>query len=281
MVKIKAPAKINLTLEALGKRPDDYHEIRSVIQAIDLYDTLYIEAGRGFTFECDLPGWSAGKSLVSKVLSLLPLDSKAGAAIKLEKRIPLLSGLGGDSSDAAAMLKGLNEFYKFNLSNEKLQEIAAQLGSDAAFFLQGGTALAEGRGEILKPLPPPTKTWLVVIVPNITVEPGKTTRMYAALKTSHFTNGVMTTNLVETLKRDGTLRSELLYNVFEDIVFDMYPKLSYYISGLIRLGVPVHLTGSGPTLFALFQDKAMAEDLCKKCKAHKATAYVAATLGKT
>src|SRR4030042_4008742 len=107
MVKIKAPAKINLTLEVRGRRPDGYHEISSVIQAIDLYDTLYIEAGRGFTFECDLPGWSSENSLVNRVLDLLPIDTKAGAAIKLEKRIPLLSGLGGDRSDAADLLQGL------------------------------------------------------------------------------------------------------------------------------------------------------------------------------
>jgi len=278
MVKIKAPAKINLTLEVLGKRPDGFHEIRSVIQAIDLYDTLYIEAGRGFTFQCDLPDWQAEKSLVNRVLQLLPLDSKAGAFIRLEKRIPMLSGLGGDSSDAAALLKGLDEFYGFNLSNERLHELAIQLGSDVAFFIDGGTALAEGRGEILKPLSPPPRTWIVVIVPKITVEPGKTARMYATLKPINYTEGAITANLVKTLENGGTIGSGLLYNVFEDIVFDMYPRFSYYISGLIRLGVPVHLSGSGPALFALFQDKALAEELCKKCNEHKATAFLAETL---
>src|SRR5512137_1448432 len=114
MVTIKAPAKINLTLEVLRKRPDGYHEIRSVIQTIDLCDTLSIEEAEHVTFECDMPDWDMNKSVMTKVFDIL--DSKKGAKISIQKRIPLTAGLGGDSSDAAALLKGLNKLQMLELS---------------------------------------------------------------------------------------------------------------------------------------------------------------------
>jgi 4-diphosphocytidyl-2-C-methyl-D-erythritol kinase len=278
MIKIKAPAKINLTLEVLGKRADGFHEIRSVLQTIDLYDTLHIEKGRGFTFQCALSDWSAEKSLVSKVLSLLPAGFKGGAAVKIEKKIPLMSGLGGDSSDAVALLKGLNELYELNISDEKMREMAKKLGSDAAFFLRGGTALAEGRGEILKPLPPPKKLWMVLVFPDITVELGKTAKMYAALKPSSYSNGARTTQLITALKTGKAIERGLLYNTFEDIALEMYPGLSYYIGGCIRSGIPIHLAGAGPTLFAIFPDAAGVKDFYNICREHDAAAYIATTI---
>jgi 4-diphosphocytidyl-2-C-methyl-D-erythritol kinase len=279
MLTLKAPAKVNLTLEVLRKRTDGFHEIRSVLQTIDLYDTLYIQAGRGFSFQCDTRGWSAEKSLVSRVLSLLPADSNVGAAIKIEKRIPLMAGLGGDSSDAAALLKGLNDLYEFNLSNEKLYDMATQLGSDVVFFLKGGTALAAGRGEILTPLTPPVKLWVVLVVPDVPVEPGKTAKMYAALKPSHFTDGAATAKLVEYLKKGKAFTPSLLFNTFENVAFDVFKGLRDYQDRLIKLGASdVHLAGSGPTLFSVFKYKSRAEALYQRCQAEGMKSYLAATL---
>jgi 4-diphosphocytidyl-2-C-methyl-D-erythritol kinase len=281
MVTVKAPAKINLTLEVLCKRPDGYHEIRSVLQAIDLYDTLHIEAGKGISFKCDMEEWSAGKSLVSRTVSLLQeaAGCNKGAEIKIEKHIPLMSGLGGDSSDTAALLRALNDFWGLNLSQEKLIELASQLGSDVAFFLRGGTALAEGRGEIITPLPSIAKMWVLVVVPDVPVEPGKTGRMYAALKTSHFTDGSFTEKLVETLHKGKAFNPSMLFNTFENIVFDNFKGLADYKEHLIKLGAPrVHLAGSGPALFTIFQDKSKAEELYKRCKDQGINAYLAATL---
>ena len=278
MITIKAPAKVNLTFEVLGRRPDGFHEIKSVLQTIDLYDTLHIEKGRGFTFQCSLPGWSAEKSLVSKVLSLLPADFKGGATVKIEKNIPLMSGLGGDSSDAAALLKGLNELYELRISDDNLHKMANALGSDAAFFLKGGTALVEGRGEIIKPLPPLKKLWLVLLFPDIAVEPGKTTKMYAALKPSNYSDGSRTIQLIEAIKNGKPIESGLLCNAFEDIALDIYPDLSYYIRGCIRQGIPIHLAGAGPTLFAIFPGEAGAKDFYNICREHDAKAYIAETI---
>jgi 4-diphosphocytidyl-2-C-methyl-D-erythritol kinase len=278
MLTIKAPAKINLTLEVLGKRPDGFHEVRSVLQTIDLYDTLYIEKGQGFTFKCSLPGWSAEKSLVSRVMSLLPKGLKSGASVKIEKNIPLMTGLGGDSSDAAALLKGLNDLYELNISDDDLHKMANELGSDVAFFLKGGTTLAEGRGEQLTILPPLKKTWIVLAIPDVTVEPDKTARMYTALQPSSYSDGAKTTQLVEVIKRGETIESGLLYNAFEDIVFDMYPGLSYYISGFIRSGVSAHVAGAGPALFTIFDDKAQAEKFQKICQERRVKVHLVATV---
>jgi 4-diphosphocytidyl-2-C-methyl-D-erythritol kinase len=281
MLTVKAPAKINLILEVLKKRRDGFHEIRSVLQAIDLYDTLHIEAGKGVSFKCDMQGWSAKVSLLSKAADLLRKATrcKQGAAVTLEKRIPLLSGLGGDSSDAAALLKSLNEFWQLNLSYEKLAEIAARLGSDVAFFLRGGTALAEGRGEIITPLPPLQKIWLLLVFSGTRVSLYKTARMYAALKPENFTDGSKTDKLVAAIKEGRTLDNSLMFNVFKDVAYHVYGQLLSCNVRLIKAGIyDVQVAGSGPTLFTVINDQARAEALYAKCKEQGLNVYLAATL---
>jgi len=280
MLTIKAPAKINLTLEVLGKRLDGYHEIRSILQTIDLYDTLHFREVGELSVTCDLKGWSAEKSQVSKAAALLQESAgvKKGAEIKIEKRIPLRAGLGGDSSDGAATLRGLNDLWHIKLSEEKLLILAAQLGSDTPFFVRGGTAAAAGRGEIVTPLPAVRKMQLVIVIPDIPVEPGKTARAYAALKPSHYTDGAMTQKLVDIIKKGQAVSSDCLFNAFEDVAVDVHPGLSYYISGCIRLGVPIHLAGAGPALFAIFYDISSAVEFRKTAEEHRARAYIAETL---
>jgi 4-diphosphocytidyl-2-C-methyl-D-erythritol kinase len=280
MVTVTAPAKINLTLEVLGKRPDGFHEIKSVLQTIDLCDTLRFTGAQGISYSCDMPGWSAEKSLVSRAVKLLQESTACtrGAEIKIEKRLPLMSGLGGDSSDAAALLRGLNDLWGLKLSLEKLLALATQLGSDVAFFLRGGMALASGRGEIVTPLPPLSKMWVVLVVPDVPVGSGKTGRMYAALKPAHFTDGAITQKLVETLHKGEEFNPSMLFNTFENIAFDDYNIRRVYVEHLIKLGAPhVHLAGSGPALFTMFQDKSRAEDLFTRCKDQGMKAYLAVT----
>jgi len=281
LIIIKAPAKLNLTLEVLGKRPDGFHEIRSVLQTIDLCDTLHFEAGDGISFRCDIKGWSAGESLVSRAASLIQeaAGDPKGAAIRIEKRVPLTSGLGGDSSDAAAVLHGLNELWGLGLTQEKLLELAARLGSDVFFFLHGGTALVEGRGEQVTPLPSLSEMWVVLVVPDVPVEPGKTARMYGNLKPSYYTDGGITEKLATTLSENKEPDMSLLFNTFENVAYDSFSGLSVYKEHLIRLGAPhVHLAGSGPTLFTMFKDRVQAEDLYNSCKKQGMKAYLTATL---
>jgi 4-diphosphocytidyl-2-C-methyl-D-erythritol kinase len=268
MLTVKAPAKINLTLEVLRKRPDGFHDIKSVFQAVDLCDTLTFKTGKDITFRCDMPAWSAEKSLVIKTIDLLKKETRCshGVTIEIEKRIPLMSGLGGDSSDAAALLRGLNQLWKLELSPGKLHELAARLGSDVVFFLSGGTALAEGRGEILTPLLSFPKAFVVLIIPDIPPEPGKTGRMYAALKSAYFTDGKKTEKFINTLC-DNSVDSSMFFNTFENIAFDYYAGLKNYKEHLMKLGASrVHLAGSGPSLFIVLENETDAVEIYKRYK---------------
>jgi 4-diphosphocytidyl-2-C-methyl-D-erythritol kinase len=277
MLKILAPAKLNLTLEVLGKRPDGFHEINSVLQTVGLYDIFYFESSRTTSIKCDMPGWSAEKSLITRAIDLLreTTGSLLGVKLRLEKHIPLMSGLGGDSSGAAAVLRGLNGLWGLGLSREERLGLAERLGSDVAFFLTEGTALAEGRGEKITSLPPIPDFWVVLVVPDVPRETGKTGRLYASLKPMHYTDGSITAKLVETLHKDKQFNPSLLFNTFENIAFDIYSGLSVYKEHLVKLGARhVHLAGSGPALFTMFSDKAEAEDLYNLCKKQGMEAYL-------
>ena len=281
MLTLKTPAKINLTLEILGRRPDEFHEVRTVMQTVGMYDTLHFEAAQKFEFTGTLPEWRAEDSLVSKAAQLLKdaVKYKKGAAIHVEKKIPMLSGLGGDSSDAAATLKGLSQLLALNIEHDRLRELAAELGSDVAFFLDGGTALAEGRGEKITQLPALPRHWVVVMIPEVPVEPGKTAQMYASLKQRYFTDGQTTRRLVEALITGLNFRPTMLVNTFDSVGFNPDSILSMYRQHILKLGAPhVHLCGSGPALFTIFGDKAPADDLAVKCQNQGLRSYVVATL---
>ena len=281
MLTVLVPAKINLTLEVLGKRPDGFHEIRSVLQTVNLCDRLHFRTGQGITFKCDMPGWSAEESLVAKAVSLLQKATgcSKGAEIEVEKRIPLMSGLGGDSSDAAATLRGLNKLWELDLTQEKLLELAAQLGSDVAFFLYGGTGLVEGRGEVVTPLPPLPHRWVVLVVPDVPRLPGKTKTLYSSLEKGHYTDGQITQRLVKSIKAGREFKPAMLFNTFENVAFDHFSGLKVYREHLIKLGAPhVHLAGSGPTLFTMSEDKAQAEELYTRCQQQGMEAYLVESL---
>jgi 4-diphosphocytidyl-2-C-methyl-D-erythritol kinase len=281
VVTVVAPAKINLTLEVIRKLPDGFHEIRSILQAIDLCDTLYIEAGQGISFTCDMQGWSAEKSLLNKTVALLreTTGCQKGAAVKIDKQIPLISGLGGDTSDAVALLKGLNEFWDLKLGADKLTSLAAWLGSDAAFFTKGGTALAAGRGEKLTPLPVLNKMWFVLVMPDVPVEIGKTGRMYAGLKPADFSDGSITQKAADNLNQGKPFKPSMLFNAFEDTALADISLRSLYIEPLLKMGaLHVHLAGSGPTIFTVFAEKSRAEEIFHKCKSAGMKARLAQTL---
>jgi 4-diphosphocytidyl-2-C-methyl-D-erythritol kinase len=296
VVEVKALAKINLTLEVLGERPDGFHEIRSVIQTIDLYDTLSFRSNRQIRFSyddlrfranprirfiCDNPDFIADRSLVSKAAALLEevSGSSQGATIEIKKRIPMVAGLGGDSSAAAAVLSQLSKLWKLRLSPLELVELASRLGSDVPFFLYGGTALVEGRGEKLKALPPLPRRWVVLLVPPFARMDKKTTKLYASLKPGHYTDGQITEKLVKALHEGRGFKPSLLFNTFENTAFELFPKLKLYRDHFIKLGAyNVHLAGSGPALFALLDDQFQAENLYTRCQQQNLESYLAATL---
>lgn len=284
MLTVLAPAKLNLTLEVLAKRPDGFHEIRSVIQAMNLCDSLHFRLSENIEFNCTDPNWVSAKSLVSKAANLLQKTTgcSRGVQIEVDKHIPLVSGLSGDSSNAAAVLRGLNKLWGLGLSLPQLLELASQLGSDVAFFLYGGTAVVRGRGEIVIPLPPFPHMWVVIMLPAVPRMPGKTERLYTSLKPSHYTRGEITDRLVALLT-GGSLKGErlvsTLFNVLDDVAVGSFAGLEEYWQQFLRAGAQeVHLAGSGPALFTLVKDKAQAEKIYHNLQQQGLESYLTDTL---
>ena len=281
MLIVLAPAKINLTLEVLAQRSDGFHEIRSVIQTINLGDSLRFRLSHNIELSCDAPGFILEESLASRAAALLQKSTRCsnGAKIEISKRIPLASGLGGDSSGAAATLRGLNKLWQLGLSLGELLELAPRLGSDVPFFLYGGTALVEGRGEKVTPLPPLPRSWVVLMMPPLPRMPEKTRRLYASLKPSHYTDGQITERLIKALKAGKEFKPSMLFNTFENVAFDQFSGLKVYREHVIKLGAPhVHLAGSGPALFSLIKDKAQAEELYRRLQQQGFESYLTDTL---
>lgn len=277
----KSCAKINLTLEVTGKRNDGYHNIVSVIQTIDLCDVISFQSGEGIYLACNIPELVSPNNLVFKAAKLLQgyAHSDRGIAITLDKVIPMTSGMGGGSSNAAATLQALNEIWELNLTSENLEKIASSMGSDISFFLQKGrTALVEGRGDKITGLPSLGKTWVVLVKPPIEM-PGKTARMYAGLTPLHFTDGHFSRKMVELLHRGDKTASSLCHNVFEDIAFSFFPGLEGYWNSFLAAGAEkVHMSGAGPTLFTLVKEKSKGEEICRSLAKKGIEVYLAETL---
>jgi 4-diphosphocytidyl-2-C-methyl-D-erythritol kinase len=281
MLTVLAPAKVNLTLEVLAKRMDGFHEIRSVVQTIDLCDRLHFRLSDRVAFRCNDPNWVSGESLVSKAADLLyqRVGRSKGAIVTLKKCIPLISGLSGDSSNAAATLRGLNQLWGLGLSLGELLRLAEELGSDVPFFLYGGTALLEGRGEVVTPLPPFSQMWLVLVLPPVPRMPGKTGRLYGRIRAEHYTDGGATKRLVSQLSKGGGVVPAMLFNVFDRVARDCFEGLSTYWEQFLKSGAQeVHLAGSGPVLFTLNRDKAQAEKIYQDLKKQRLEACLTHTL---
>jgi 4-diphosphocytidyl-2-C-methyl-D-erythritol kinase len=281
MLTIRAPAKINLTLEILGRRDDGYHEILSVIQAISLCDVLHLEKATTIELNATIPDWLPEKSLIPGAIRLLQdaTGCARGVKISLDKHLPLISGLGGDSSDAAAVLLGLNQLWELDLSIGELEKMAATLGSDVAFFLHGGTALLEGRGEKVTPLPPFPRQWAVLVIPPVPRLTGKTEQLYKSVKPTHYTDGEITRRLVNATREGKEVTPTMFFNTFENLVFQPGSDIETCRQHLIKIGAEdVHLAGSGPTLFTLFKDKTQAEDLCARLRNQNLETYLAETI---
>ena len=282
MLTVLAPAKLNLTLEVLAERPDGFHEIRSVIQTINLCDSLRLQLSQSIQFKCNVPDFIPEESLSSKAADLLQEATQCakGATIEVSKCIPLMSGLGGDSSDVAAILRGLNKLWRLGLSLPELLELASQLGSDVAFFLYGGTALVKGRGEIVTPLPPFPHMWVVLMMPPVSRLPEKTKRLYASLKPSHYTWGEVTGRLAALLTGGGEVAPSSLFNVFDAVALHSFTGLGEYWQQFLTAGATdVHLAGSGPALFTLVKNKVQAQKIYDNLQKQGLESYLTETLG--
>ncbi len=256
---VRSYAKINLTLDVLGRRVDGYHELATVMQTVDLYDTLSLtttDDGR-VRIVCTRPELNGEDNLAVRAVQALRTRCALpqGIGIELQKRIPMAAGLGGGSSNAAAVLLTLQQEWQLPLSSSDLLTIAAELGSDVPFFLSGGLALCEGRGERITPLAshwPHTMRWLLLLKPIISVS---TAAVFRSLPASDYTDGTHSRAISAALQAKRELPLEDLHNGLERGVLERYPEVARAREEMLLAGAAhVHLSGSGPTLFASFSE---------------------------
>jgi 4-diphosphocytidyl-2-C-methyl-D-erythritol kinase len=276
MLTVYAPAKINLVLEVLGKH-NNYHRISSIVQSIDLCDVLDFQPDEEVRFECDEPSLKHD-NLVTRAATLLKESTKCslGARIELCKHIPWGVGLGGGSSDAAAALLALNELWGLGLPLSELVHLASKLGSDVPFFIHKGTALVEGKGEKVTPLPSLPSTCFVLLVPPLPKISDKTKQMYNNLHDAHFTEGQFVQAALSSLRRGKAIDRSLMFNVFEKVAFEFFPELDKYRKALEEAGAPgIYLAGSGPCLFTFFSGGEKASELFSQLKKQELECYLA------
>jgi 4-diphosphocytidyl-2-C-methyl-D-erythritol kinase len=260
-MQILAPAKINLSLRILGRRPDGFHEIETLISPISLYDKIDIEKqNRWIDFSCDDPALSTGDdNLVVRAAKLFfeRTKIKSGVAIKLQKIIPHGAGLGGGSSDAAATLRGLNELFETQLSREDLLKLSSAIGSDVPFFLFESAALCKGRGEIVEPTKPKTKLSVLLLKPSFGVP---TAWAYSRWEKSKEISGV---SYAPQSLNGQTFVNDLERPVFEKFVF--LAQLKVWLLKQPEVSAAL-MSGSGSTIFAVLKDKALGDSLAKRAR---------------
>lgn len=251
----KAPAKINLMLDVLHKRPDGYHEVEMIMTMVDLADRLTITELSGNTIT------------ISSQAGYIPLDDKnlayqaankikerygirQGVHIHIDKQIPVAAGLAGGSSDAAAALRGLNRLWNLDIPHADMMELGASIGSDVPFCITGGTALATGRGELLTPLPSPPDCWVILAKPPINVS---TAGVYGRLRADQIKQHPSAAAMQKAIEQQSfeAICSEL-GNVLEDVTLSHYPEVQQLKQTMQQLGADgVLMSGSGPTVFGL------------------------------
>jgi 4-diphosphocytidyl-2-C-methyl-D-erythritol kinase len=256
---VQAYAKINLTLDVLSRRTDGYHELSTVMQTIDLHDTICLTATDDQRVQviCTTPELSNDENLAARAAQLVRqrLAARRGMRIEVYKRIPTAAGLGGGSSDAAAVLLALQQWWQLQLSPSDLLNMASSLGSDVPFFLSGGLALCEGRGERVTPLAhywPAAMRWLLLLKPAVSIS---TAAVFRSLPASDYTDGTHSRAVCNALNASHDAHANDLHNGLERAVLAGYPEVALAREDLLKAGARiVRLSGSGPTLFAPFAE---------------------------
>lgn len=274
-----ACAKLNLTLDILGKRPDGYHEMRMAMQSIDLADEVELTEtpDPGFQITVDLPYLPRGEGNIAHKAARRFFEETGltprGLSMCIRKNIPVCAGMAGGSSDGAAVLRMLRRLYAPGLSDGRLEEIAALVGSDVPFCVRGGTVLAEGRGERLTDLPPLPPCRFVVCKPACSVS---TPELFAQVQVKKLRCHPDTAGLVTALERgdlEGVARR--MYNVFEDVLPRRYAQVFEIKSALLEQGaMAASMTGSGPTVFGIFREQAQAEAAAQALAAQYPAVFV-------
>jgi 4-diphosphocytidyl-2-C-methyl-D-erythritol kinase len=258
-ISLRAPAKVNLRLDVLGKRPDGYHEIKTWIYPISLADELHIEkvSSAKITISSSLPDLPVGEENLAHRAAALFIKERGlsgGIQIEIIKRIPLAAGLGGGSSDAAAVLRGMNILWGVDVPQEGLMEMGARIGMDVPFFIVGKGAIMGGKGERVVQSLPPLKLWMLLINPGL---PLSTKQVYEQGKWGLTKD--RGDNRISMPPQDLEKMGTFLHNALEGPALELMPRIEHIKARLLDAGARgVVMTGSGPTVFGLFGEEAEA-----------------------
>ena len=260
---LKAPAKINLGLDVLGRRDNGYHDVRMVMQSIGLYDDVTIEKVEepGICLEINLDFLPTDERNIAYKAAKLLMDEFAistGVKIKLEKHIPVAAGMAGGSTNAAAVLEGMNRLFSLGLTQKELMERGVKLGADVPYCIMKGTALAEGIGEILSPLPPFPECYILIAKPGISVS---TKEVYEELDSKEIPEHPEIDGILEGLEEANLEKIvSAMGNVLERVTVQKYPVIDEIKQVMKKAGaMNAMMSGSGPTVFGIFKDRETAE----------------------
>lgn len=281
-LSVKAPAKINLALDVLHKRPDGFHEVEMVMTNVDLADRLeltelrrneiVIESTSGF-----VPDDQRNLAFQAAALLKKKFNIRQGLSIKIDKQIPVAAGLAGGSSDAAAALRGLNELWQLGLTYDELANIGSEIGSDVAFCVYGGTALAKGRGEIIQPMDAPPPCWVILAKPSIGVS---TADVYRRLRTAEMNHPDVRGMMQAIEEKDYEAICQRLGNVLEDVTLKLHPEVRQIKEKMESLGADgVLMSGSGPTVFGLTRHESRMQRIYNGLRGFCGQVYAVRLLG--
>ena len=269
-IELKALGKINLGLDVLGKRPNGYHDVRMVMQTIYLYDQIIMEKKKESGIEIStnllyLPVNENNLAYRAARLLMDEFDIHTGVKISLTKHIPVAAGMAGGSSNAAAVLYGMNRMYGLGLSMEELMERGVTLGADVPYCIMRGTVLAEGIGEILTPLPAMPKCQIVVAKPPVSVS---TKMVYEKLDSHRIEDHPDIDGIIDGLKEEDLKKvADCMGNVLEKVTVEAYPVIEK-IKQCMKEGGALNamMSGSGPTVFGIFEDRKQAKKAAARIK---------------
>ena len=269
-IELKALGKINLGLDVLGKRPNGYHDVRMVMQTIYLYDQIIMEKKKESGIEIStnlfyLPVNENNLAYRAARLLMDEFDIHTGVKISLTKHIPVAAGMAGGSSNAAAVLYGMNRMYGLGLSMEELMERGVTLGADVPYCIMRGTVLAEGMGEILTPLPAMPKCQIVVAKPPVSVS---TKMVYEKLDSHRIEDHPDIDGIIDGLKEEDLKKvADCMGNVLEKVTVEAYPVIEK-IKQCMKEGGALNamMSGSGPTVFGIFEDRKQAKKAAARIK---------------
>lgn len=278
----RAPAKINLTLDVLYRRDDDYHELEMIMSSVDLADYLTFtpleeDKIEVFTNKAFLP--VDRRNHVYQIIKLVKerYNIREGMLVEIEKKIPVAAGLGGGSTDAAAALRALNRIWKLNMSVQEMIELGMQVGTDVPYSIVGGTAFVSGRGEIVTPINPMPSCWVVLAKPRISVSTKTVFRALEVERLDYIPKSRIVADAIEIGDYKGMVDN--LSNALEAVTFERHPKLRQLSERMERYGMDgVTMSGSGPTIIGFSQNYSRAKRVYNSLRGFCEEVYITRTL---